>query len=102
MTRQQFWVLSVVSALLIVALFGHVYILRHNSKLMNQLNSERAYIANAQRLQPALQNLVRRIDAGAQTDIQLKALLTKYDIKVNREPQAAATGTSTGPAQKTK
>jgi hypothetical protein len=89
MTRTQFWLLSAVSAVLIVVLFGHVYALRVNNKLVNQLNSERAYIANAQRLQPALQNLVRRIDAAGQNDIQLKSLLTKYDIKVNRDAATA-------------
>jgi hypothetical protein len=85
MTRTQFWLLSAVSAVLIVLLFGHVYALRINNKLLTQLNSERASIANAQRLQPVLQTLVRRIDVAATNDLQLKSLLTKYGFKITRE-----------------
>ncbi len=83
MTRTQFWLLNVVSAVLILLLAAHVAVSRANNKAAQQLNSQRAYINNARQIQPALENLVRRINAGGQNDLQLKSLLAKYDIKVN-------------------
>lgn len=83
MTRTQFWLLNVVSAVLIVVLAAHVVLSRSNAKAAQQLNTQRAYINNARQLQPALENLVRRINVAGQNDVQLKALLAKYDIKVN-------------------
>ena len=86
MTRTQFWLLNVVSAVLIVILVAHVVLSRSNNKAAQQLNTQRTYINNARQLQPALENLVRRISAAGQNDLQLKALLAKYDIKVNVPP----------------
>jgi hypothetical protein len=96
MTRTQFWLLNVISAVLIVVLVAHVSLSRSNSKAAQQLTTERTYINNARQIQPALENLVRRINAAGQNDVQLKALLAKYDIKVN----APNTDTNSVPNQK--
>src|SRR6185295_18094464 len=99
MTRTQFWLLNSVSAVLIVFLVAHVVVSRSNSKAAQQLNTQRAYINNARQLQPALENLVRRINAAGQNDLQLKSLLAKYDIKVNvpSEPRGAETNSVGNP-----
>ena len=83
MTRTQFWLLNAVSAVLIVILVAHVTLSRSNNKAAQQLTTQRNYINTARQVQPALENLVRRINAAGQNDVQLKALLAKYDIKVN-------------------
>jgi hypothetical protein len=95
MTRTQFWLLNIVSAVLIVFLVAHVVISRSNSKASQQLNTQRGYINNARQIQPGLENLVRRINAAGQNDIQLKALLSKYDIKMN--PPNAETNSVANP-----
>ena len=83
MTRTQFWLLNAVSAVLIVILVAHVTISRSNNNAAQQLTAQRTYVNNARQIQPALESLVRRINAAGQNDVQLKALLAKYDIKVN-------------------
>jgi hypothetical protein len=83
MTRTQFWLLNAVSAVLILFLVAHVVVSRSNNKAAQQLNTQRAYINNARQVQPALETLIRRIGAAGQNDLQLKALLANYDIKVN-------------------
>jgi hypothetical protein len=83
MTRTQFWLLNVISAVLILVLAAHVALSRSNNKAAQQLNTQRGYINNARQIQPGLEALVRRISAAGQNDVQLKALLAKYDIKVN-------------------
>jgi hypothetical protein len=83
MTRTQFWLLNVISAVLILILVAHVVLSRSNNKAAQQLTAQRTYINNARQVQPALENLVRRINAAGQNDVQIKALLAKYDIKVN-------------------
>ncbi len=88
MTRSQALALNIVSALLIFLLFAHLAFSRSNSKLGNQLNAARAQVNNARQLQPVLENLVRRIAAGGEKDVQVKALLTKYDIKINAPGEA--------------
>lgn len=83
MTRTQFWLLNIVSAVLICLLGAHIVLSRSNNKAAQQLNAQRAQINSARQVQPALENLIRRIGAASQNDLQLKALLAKYDIKVN-------------------
>ena len=83
MTRTQFLLLNAISVVLILVLVAHVAISRSNNKAAQQLNTQRAYINNARQAQPAVENLVRRIGLAGQNDVQLKALLAKYDIKVN-------------------
>jgi hypothetical protein len=95
MTRTQFWLLNIVSAVLIVFLVAHVVISRSNNKAAQQLNTQRGYINNARQIQPGVENLVRRINAAGQNDIQLKALLSKYDIKMN--PPTAETNSVANP-----
>ena len=87
MNRIQWLALCTVSAVLIVLLLAHLSLSRSNTKAAAQLNATRTYINNARQVQPALENLVRRINSGGQSDFQLKALLTKYDIKVNIAPE---------------
>lgn len=98
MTKGQFWLLNAVSALLIVTLFLHLFLSRGNNKLGQQLNNQRAYINNARQLQPVLENLARRVAAGGETDPKLKALLTKYDIKVSLPPEPKPADPGPAPA----
>ena len=100
MTRHQFWLLNGVSALLIILLLAHSSLSRQNARLGAQINTERAYINNARQLQPFLENLARRINAAGESDIQLRALLTKYDIKVNPPPDAKAAEAPQKPSKK--
>ena len=86
MTKTQFWLLNIVSGVLIALLFAHYFASRANSRLAAQLNKERAYIKNADQLQPVLENLVRRIAAAGQNDTKLRSLLTKYDIRFSSGP----------------
>ncbi len=83
MTRKQFLLLNGVTAILVLLMLTHLVLSRANNKAATELNTERNYVSNARQLQPAMENLVRRINASGQNDIQLKALLSKYDIKVN-------------------
>src|SRR4051812_3317680 len=83
MNRIQWLALCTVSAILIILLLAHLSLSRSNTKAAAQLTAARTYVNNARQLQPALENLVRRINSAGQNDFQLKALLTKYDIKVN-------------------
>lgn len=101
MNQIQWMALNLVSAILIVLLLAHLSISRSNTKAATQLNVARTYINNARQTQPALENLIRRINAGGQNDIQLKSLLTKYDIKVNlpaEKTDSKPAGTSKNPA----
>src|SRR5688572_29198447 len=83
MSRLEFWLLNGASAVLIALLLAHLFLSRANNQLGGQLNSQRGYINNARQLQPVLENLVRRIAAAGESDPKLKALLAKYDIKLN-------------------
>src|SRR4051794_12095837 len=100
MTRTQFWLLNTVSAVVVLLMLAHVTVSRANSKAAQQLNVERAYINNARQLQPALENLVRRINVAGQNDLQLKALLPKYDIKLNASGDPKPAETNSAPSLK--
>jgi hypothetical protein len=83
MTKNQFWVLNGTSILLAGLLLAHFYFSRSNNELGRQLNADRTAVNNGRQLQPILENMARRIAAAGETDMKLKVLLTKYDIKVH-------------------
>ena len=101
MTKNQFWLLNIVSAVLIVVLFAHLFFSRANNNLGATLNSQRAYINNARQLQPVLENMAQRIATAGENDPRLKALLTKYDIRITLPPATKAEQTPLPPATKT-
>jgi hypothetical protein len=90
MTKNQFWLLNLVSAILIVLLFAHLFFSRANNSLGAQLNAQRAYVNNARQLQPVLENMAQRIATAGENDPKLKALLTKYDIRITLPPETTA------------
>lgn len=85
MSKIQFWILNGISAVLILLLFTHWSLSRANNRLAAELNVQRALINNARQIQPVLENLVQRIAVSAEKDPKHRALLTKYDIRLNTQ-----------------
>ena len=100
MTKNDFWILNLVSGLLVLLLFGHYFLSRTNNQLGAQLNQERISVNNGRQLQPILENMARRIAGAGETNVGLKVLLTKYDIRIT--PDEAKPVESAAPASKAK
>jgi len=88
MTKLQFWILSVTSAILVALLLAHLFLARSNNKLGAQLNAQRTYIAQARQIEPVLDQLAKRIAKGTEADPRLQALLAKHGVNVTLPPEA--------------
>ena len=85
MNKLQFWALNVVSLLLAMLLLGHSIFVRHNNRLGQALERDRAIITKAQQCEGVLDQLAKRVAKGSDTDPQLKQILVKYGLKVTLE-----------------
>ncbi len=85
MNKSQFWILNLASLVLAALLLGHFFFQRHNNRLGDALNRERAYINQAAQLEAVLDQLGKRIAKGSDTDPKLKNILVKYGMTVTLE-----------------
>jgi transcription elongation GreA/GreB family factor len=85
MNKLQFWGLNVVSLILALLLLSHFFFARHNNRLGQALERDRAAINKAQQLEGVLDQLAKRIAKGSDTDPKLKQILVKYGLNVTLE-----------------
>ena len=85
MNKLQFWTLNAVCLALAALLVTHFYFSRHNTRMAEALNQERAYLNNARQLETVLDQLAKRIARGSDTDPKLKNVLVKFGMNVTLE-----------------
>ncbi len=87
MSRLQFWMLNVASAILVLLLVAHFVMARLNGRRSDELNLQRAYINNANQVSAVLDRMAQRIALGSETDPRLRDVLIKYGLTVTLDVQ---------------
>jgi hypothetical protein len=85
MTKNQYWVLNVVSFVLVTLMTVQFFVNRSNAQLNDSINQQQAVINHGRQLEPILDQLAKRIARDSETNAALRELLVKHDLRVTLE-----------------
>lgn len=92
MNKPQFWTLNLIGLVLAASLLAHYFwgranesAMLYNEQLSQTLARQQTTVNNAQKVEPVLEQLVKRIAKGSETDPQLRNILVKYGLNVTLE-----------------